>query len=134
MKIAIACFQMIKLFDLVCTYFCVECIFFIMKLSSMYLSYIVWLIYLPTISRYSYFLNFDFRQIKSSYGKSRKHEQESYRGWVSIGARGSIAPTKFENCLLAPTKLGKLLIVALTKFITESYVSSLNSWQNFWTN
>ena len=41
-----------------------------------------------------------------------------------MGARGTISPTKFENYLLAPTKFGKLLIVALTKFITESYVVS----------
>ena len=59
---------------------------------------VIWL-----ISRYSYFLNFDFRQIKSSYGKSWNHEQENYRGWVSMGARGTISPTKFENCLRIST-------------------------------
>ena len=35
-----------------------------------------------------------------------------------LGARGKISPTKFENYLLAPTKFGKLLTVALTKFVT----------------
>ena len=43
-----------------------------------------------------------------------------------LGA-GSIAPTKFENCLLAPTKFGELLTVALTKFVTESQICNTPS-------
>ena len=35
-----------------------------------------------------------------------------------------IAPTKFENCLLAPMKFGKLLTAAPTRFVTASYAST----------
>ena len=37
----------------------------------------------------------------------------------------AIAPTNFDNCLLAPTNTyGEMLSVAITKFVTASYDST----------
>ena len=45
---------------------------------------------------------------------------------MNVLSKDELAPTKFENCLLAPMKFGDLLTVAPSSFVTylASYVST----------